>query len=210
MYIRGGRNGIFLTMPKRTNLAIDSRLYERLSEAAKREGRTIFSLSNYIFTIFLNALERGVRLDEIRAQCELRSLSKDLDLIVLPRNLVVYLIKRGQFGKGGEIEELFFSLGKEIGNHLRVEGETFEDILLKARLVYMSLGLKDLRVKVLNPREFLIFISSDMNDEVLIGLGCEFVKGFISSFGYNVVKTEIAKNVVSLRVAPTSHGQWFR
>ncbi|MEM0288170.1 MAG: hypothetical protein QXR69_01040 [Conexivisphaerales archaeon] len=182
----------------RTNIAVDSKIHSKLVEYAKQNHTTVYELGNSILSIFVDALEKGLDMEEIRGQTLIRYATKNLDVVLLPGSLIEYMVNQLYPLRREEMFRLFEDAGAELGKYFKIRGITFDDILEMAKLGYSSIGLREINMKRLNENKVRVSIFGLLLGKAATEVGLKFVQGLLNEFGFTVTATEQAEGAVAL------------
>jgi hypothetical protein len=81
-------------MLKRTNLSVDSEVFERFSQVAKEQNKTIFAFANESLDLIYSVYSQGGDIRELRRLWNAYQIIKTIDVITLPSDFMDDLNER--------------------------------------------------------------------------------------------------------------------
>lgn len=167
-------------------------LVEKIDEIAKKDGRTIFSIVNEALEAFLMAYERSRTLSNIMKELKIVETAKNAGMMLVPEDFHEQLISRISFDQS--MYKSWREAGYIFGKHLEVNDINEPKDVERAIKYVIGEGseivFSENKVVCICPK-----MSEKRTEEV-----AEFLEGLMESSGFVILKKEISKGIIVIRV----------
>jgi hypothetical protein len=179
-------------------IAVQSDVITQIIRIANTKGRTVYSFVNEIMEQAIEAEEVGRSLKEIVEMYKLMEIEKKTGSILVPREILNFLIQRLYPSEKDALLKEWYSSGQWYGKYIKAriqEGEPLEtlDKLLQAYAwdsseIRVIRGNGPIRLRCISPKH--------TPEETR--LFSKFLEGAMHSMGYNLKEKEVMKGLILL------------
>jgi len=174
----------------------------KFSEAAKRQGKTVYNYITEILEQALRAHRMKRSLEEIIDQYELLELHREAGAVFTPRDVLEYLINEVGAEDAEVLQQLWYRAGGWYGIYLKEKFDHPVDAFIR----FLRDGRWDLNeVRVKSDRERLEVrcVSALLSQERTVLLQ-KFIEGAMHSIGYKTLDQESFRGIIRLWFSPSS------
>jgi hypothetical protein len=186
----------------RTNIAVDERVADDLSDEANAENKSLYALTNEALTSVLRVCKFGGNPSEIYSAWRFVRILKDLDAIPLPGDLMESLISRVYLNDKDWLLSQWFEQGKRVGSYLHMFAEDFKTLVVRIE-----------ELKGLLPFKRIEFERTEAGGTIsvairVLGTGLtpestacteQFLRGILSNYPYKITWAKSSAGFIEIR-----------
>lgn len=190
----------------RTNLSVDSEVFEQFAHQARSQNKTLFALANESLASICKICNEGGNVSDLYPLWHVVSILKQIDVITLPSDFIEELIeKQYEVDKEGALR-MFWNLGAGLVGILKIAAEDVEALAMTAKDFALLLPIKTFKVD--NSKDGFVEVS-------IVGAGkkpetaecsAEFIKAVLNGYGYETTRQELG--VGTIRVWARRRGKF--
>jgi hypothetical protein len=173
---------------KRKFVAARADLVEKISELAKKSGRTMFSILNEALDAFIKAKEKNKDLYSVLEEVSIIEIARSAGMIFVPEVAYDSIIGNNNF------EDYWKNSGQLFGKYLEING--FKELKDIEKAIKEIIG-EDIDITISNNK--IVCICPRLMESRLRDIA-SFLEGVITNFGFNVLGKEISKGIVVMRI----------
>jgi hypothetical protein len=173
---------------KRKFVAARADLVEKISELAKKSGRTMFSILNEALDAFIKAKEKNKDLYSVLEEVSIIEIARSAGMIFVPEVAYDSIIGNNNF------EDYWKNSGQLFGKYLEING--FKELKDIEKAIKEIIG-EDIDITISNNK--IVCICPRLMESRLREIA-SFLEGVITNFGFNVLGKEISKGIVVMRI----------
>jgi predicted transcriptional regulator len=173
---------------KRKFVAARADLVEKISELAKKSGRTMFSILNEALDAFIKAKEKNKDLYTILEEMSVIEIARNAGMIFVPEAIYNIIMENNN------IENYWKNSGQLFGKYLEING--FKELKNIEKAIKEIIG-EDIDISISSNK--IICICPRLMENRLRDIA-SFLEGVMVNFGFNIIKKEISKGIVIIRM----------
>jgi predicted transcriptional regulator len=173
---------------KRKFVAARADLVEKISELAKKSGRTMFSILNEALDAFIKAKEKNKDLYTILEEMSVIEIARNAGMIFVPEAIYNIIMENNN------IENYWKNSGQLFGKYLEING--FKELKNIEKAIKEIVG-EDIDISISSNK--IICICPRLMENRLRDIA-SFLEGVMVNFGFNIIKKEISKGIVIIRM----------
>ncbi len=173
---------------KRKFVAARADLVEKISELAKKSGRTMFSILNEALDAFIKAKEKNKDLSTILEEKNIIEIARNAGMIFVPEAIYNNIMENNN------LENYWKSSGQLFGKYLEING--FKELKSIEKAIKEIIG-EDIDISISSNR--ITCICPRLMENRLRDIA-SFLEGVMANFGFNIIKKEISKGIIIIRM----------
>jgi len=173
---------------KRKFVAARADLVEKISELAKKSGRTMFSILNEALDAFIKAKEKNKDLYTILEEMNVIEIARNAGMIFVPEAIYNIIMENNN------IENYWKNSGQLFGKYLEING--FKELKNIEKAIKEIIG-EDIDISISSNK--IICICPRLMENRLRDIA-SFLEGVMVNCGFNIIKKEISKGIVIIRM----------
>jgi hypothetical protein len=180
---------------------ISKEVASALSDEAKKEGRTLFSLSNEIIEIYLQARRKNYDFKEMLNTYATIKQLKEAGYVLVPSEIFDMLVSSFPLEKRKALLQSFHESGNKLAKILE---DTNLSLVTELKLL-IKLLFRDLSVNVEQDRRDLLALTimSIDYDEIKSSIVSEFLEGFLKGYNHILIRKEMMKGLIKAKFRVT-------
>ena len=198
----------------RSNIAVSDEIAAELSQRAEKDGKTVFALTNECLGASLRICASGGSPEEIYGAWKMNRIGKDIGALQwVGRNLMERLVREFAPLDPEKFAKMWQDAGYNFGVYMQVCFPTIDDVasLIGQLKQSFNIGRIDFIEAEKNSQngssEYSLNVVSSYSAELLTYVSA-YCRGILSSYGLDLVESNIASGVVRLRFH--SHGKLLK
>lgn len=193
-------------MLKRTNLSVDSEVFERFSQVAKEQNKTIFAFANESLDLIYSVYSQGGDIKELRRLWNAYQIIKTIDVITLPSDFMDDLNEKLIKNDREWTLSAFSNLGKNVGALLKMSNEDINSLAKVAEDFFVLVPVKHFKLTMLDSNSIQIDIAGAGRKIESAECTAEFVKGVLEQYDYLAEKVDL--NIGTVRIRAIKKGAY--
>jgi len=193
-------------MLKRTNLSVDSEIFERFSQIAKQQNKTIFAFANESLDLIYSVYSEGGDIRDLRRLWNAYQIIKTIDVITLPSDFMDDLNEKLVKSDREWTLSAFNNLGKSVGALLKMSNEEINSLARVAEDFFILIPVKHFKLAILDPNSIQVDIAGAGRKIESAECTAEFVKGVLEQYDYLAEKVDL--NVGTVRIKAIKKGAY--
>ena len=182
----------------RTNISVDSAVFQEFSSEAERQSKTLFAFANESLSAISKISAEGGNSADLYKLWRSISLLKQIDVITLPSDFIDELISKIYTIDKPGILKMFRDLGSELVGVLKIAADNLEELGQLGKDFTALLPVKQFKIDRLDESTVEIGIVGAGRRIESTECTSEFLKSILNGYGYSVTKNEI--NVGTIRL----------
>ena len=182
----------------RTNISVDSAIFQEFSSEAERQSKTLFAFANESLSAISKISAEGGNSADLYKLWRSISLLKQIDVITLPSDFIDELISRIYTIDKPGVLKMFRDLGSELVGVLKIAADNLEELGQLGKDFTALLPVKQFKIDRLDESTVEIGIVGAGRRIESTECTSEFLKSILNGYGYSVTKNEI--NVGTIRL----------
>jgi len=186
---------------ERKTVAVDKELAEKLSEVAKKEGKTIFSFINDLIKSAIDSSEIKESFVDVLDMHKSFNLARDVGFTLTPlklENHALSLVFEDE-GKKEKLIDQWYNWGSWLGNYVkaRFPGEEFEYIIKISKTIFISGEVFEFEN---SGNAVTIRIYGNVMGEERTTLIAKAFEGIFHEFGYKTDIKDVSRGICRLKL----------
>ncbi len=187
---------------ERKTVAVDKELAEKLSDVAKKEGKTIFSFINDLIKSAIDASEIKESFIDILEMHRSFNLARDVGFTLTPlklENFALSLVFEDE-GKKEKLINQWYNWGSWLGNYVkaRFPGEEFQYIIKISKTIFISGEVFEFENSKSN--SVTIRIYGNVMGEERTTLIAKAFEGIFHEFGFKTELKDVSRGICRLQL----------
>lgn len=191
---------------KRTNLSVDSNVFERFSEVARGQNKKIFAFANESLDFIATVHEEGGSIKDLRRLWSAYLILRTIDVITLPSDFADDLNEKLFSCDKNWTLNSFNQLGRSVGSILKMTSEGLEQLAKLAEDFFVLIPVKHFKFTQIDNVTIQVDIAGAGRKLESAECTAEFVKGILQEYDYETQKVEL--NVGTVRLRATKKGAY--
>ncbi|MEM0117901.1 MAG: hypothetical protein QXV32_05600 [Conexivisphaerales archaeon] len=191
---------------KRTNLSVDSQVFEKFSQVAKQQNKTIFAFANEALDFVHTVYSQGGDLRDLRRLWNAYQIIKTIDVITLPSDFMDDLNEKLVKTDKEWTVSAFNNLGKSVGALLRMSSDDVDSLAKMAEDFFILIPVKHFKLAMLDQNSIQVDIAGAGRKIESAECTAEFVKGVLEQYDYIAEKVEL--NIGTVRIKAIKKGAY--
>jgi hypothetical protein len=190
----------------RTNISIDSSTADALSEEASKENKTMFGFANESLSAVLKICEEGGNPREVYPSWRFARMSKDVESIPLPGDLVEKILKKLYAVDKEWLHKVWFEEGARLGSYLSMYAPKLEELSAEVGELQGFLPVRRIELRKTHERNVTIrAIGAGLSLE---STSCaeQLIRGVISGYKLRVVSSHISEGMIDIVAVEEERG----
>jgi hypothetical protein len=187
----------------RTNVAVEESVAYMLADEAARQNKTLYAFTNELMKTSLRICREGGNLNEIYPAWRFAKMTREVDTVPLPGDLLEKMIARLSTLDEGWLLKTWHEEGVRIGTYLHMYEPTFERLSAFVKEMEFLLPIKRLDILKVEKQEAGRYIVR------AIGAGLSpsstkcaeaLLQGLLSTYSITVISSRISEGIIELTV----------
>lgn len=184
---------------KRTNLSVESQVFEQFSKVARGQNKTIFAFTNETLSFATKVYSDGGSLADVRKLWNAYQLIKSIDIIPLPSDFVDEINEKLVASDEKWTMDAYFRLGSNVGALLKFAAQSVDSLSSMADDFFILIPVKHFKMTMVEgTRSIQVDILGAGHKIESAKCTAEFLRGILSSYDYEITRMEL--NVGTVRV----------
>lgn len=183
----------------RSNLSVDSDVFEDFSRQTRRQNKTLFAFANETLSTVCKICDEGGNVSELYPIWHTISILKQIDVMTLPSDFLDSLIAKEYATDKEGLLKMFWELGANIVGVLKLAAENIESLEQVAKDLSLLLPIKKMKISNLDGGEIEIGIAGAGKRIESSECSSEFIKAILNGYGYTVVTEEVGVGTIRIR-----------
>src|SRR5579875_1440843 len=177
----------------RTNVAVEESVAYMLADEAARQNKTLYAFTNELMKTSLRICREGGNLNEIYPAWRFAKMTREVDTVPLPGDLLEKMIARLSTLDEGWLLKTWHEEGVRIGTYLHMYEPTFERLSAFVKEMEFLLPIKRLDILKVEKQEAGRYIVRAIGAEALL-------QGLLSTYSITVISSRISEGIIELTV----------
>ncbi|MDG6910237.1 MAG: hypothetical protein JRN08_07690 [Nitrososphaerota archaeon] len=182
----------------RSNLSVDSDVFEDFSRQTRRQNKTLFAFANETLSTVCKICDEGGNVAELYPTWRTVSLLKQIDVMTLPADFLDTLIAKEYAGDKEGVLRMFWDLGANLVGVLKFVADDIQGLEDVAKDLSLLLPIK--RMKITNLEDDAVEIGIAGAGKRIESSECsaEFIKAVLNGYGYSVASQEVGVGTIRM------------
>lgn len=182
----------------RSNLSVDSGVFEDFSFQTRRQNKTLFAFANETLASVCKICNEGGTVAELYPMWRSVSILKQMDVMTLPADFLDSLIEKLYAADKEGLLKMFWDLGANLVGMLKIAAEDIEVLEGLAKDLSLLLPIKKLKITHLENGEIEIGIAGAGKKIESTECSAEFIKAVLYGYGYAMASQEVGPGTIRM------------
>lgn len=190
----------------RTNIAVDQKVADDLSEESRKENKTLYALANESLLATLEVTKAGGIPNQIEPAWKFVRMMKDVDCIALPGDLLEKLIARLHGLDQDWLFKMWQEEGRRLGEYLRMSAVNPEDlgeVIDEFQLLLPAHRIEFRKSSTSAGTQYTIRAVGAGHSLEATKCGEQFIHGVFSAYSLQVTDSSISKGIIEVKASPS-------
>lgn len=182
----------------RSNLSVDSAVFEEFSLHTRRQNKTLFAFANETLSTICKICDEGGTVSELYPLWRSVSILKQMDVMTLPSDFLDSLIAKLYAVDKDGLLKMFWDLGANLVGVLKFVAEDVQALEGVAKDLALLLPIKKLKISNLEGSQIEIGIAGAGKRIESSECSSEFIKAVLNGYGYSSVSQEVGTGTIRI------------
>ena len=180
----------------RSNLSVDSDVFEDFSRQTRRQNKTLFAFANETLSTVCKICDEGGNVSELYPIWHTVTLLKQVDVMTLPSDFLDSLIAKEYANDKEGVLKMFWDLGANLVGVLKLVADNIQSLEDVAKDLSLLLPIKRLKIANLEDDSVEIGIAGAGKRIESTECSAEFIKAVLNGYGYSVASQYVGVGTI--------------